>query len=57
LVNYPAREELKIICNVRVIGLDLPPRDMNVQNIVTIMMVLVENIVAMAVMAEQRKMI
>jgi hypothetical protein len=42
---------------VRVIGLDLPPRDMNVQNIVTIMMVLVENIVAMAVMAEQRKMI
>ena len=39
------------------IGLDLPPRDMNVQNIATIMMMLVENIEVMAVMAEQRKMI
>jgi hypothetical protein len=39
-----------------VIGLDLPPKDMNVQNIATIMMVLVENNEAMAVMAEQRKM-
>ena len=56
-MNYPAEEELKIICNGRVIGLDLPPRDMNVQNIATIMMVLVENNEAMAVMAEQRKMI
>ena len=39
------------------IGLDLPPRDMNVQNIATIMIVLLENNEAMAVVAEQRKMI
>jgi len=57
LANCPAKEKLKIICNGRVIGLEQPLGNQNVKNSATIMVVLVGDNEALAIVAEQRKML